>query len=335
MLQICLHMNGNYRSFFSEQDYYPGGMVMPDRNFSYENYGFGFNGKLNDDEVKGSGNSYDFDARIYDPRVSKWLSMDPNFKNYPNFSPYVGFENNPIVFVDPDGKDARYSINGNTITISTTIYIYGPGVTESKALEVQNEIMSTWGLQNFTYKGEYNIKFDVKVQNIDFKNDTEAKLVGYLDNTGNNYISISDDFSGPDENGIKRSYVAEGKYGHWSFNNGTDDIPYGHEAGHLLGFGDRYIDIPCWNCHESGYVTGKNMPGVDSRDAMGTAPSSLSKVLPVHINAIGDYILKLGSNSGVIIAKDLNLAGFSEKEKMDSGMPPPDLTDSKQYGPWQ
>ena len=170
------NLNKTFSMDLYKKDYYSGGMVMPERSFSYENYGFGFNGKLKDDEVKGSGNSYDFSERIYDPRLSKWFSIDPNFKNYPNFSPYLAFESNPIVFVDPDGRDARYSINGNTITISTTIYIYGPGVTESKALEVQNEIMSTWGLQNFTYKGEYNIKFDVKVQNIDFKNDNFSIL---------------------------------------------------------------------------------------------------------------------------------------------------------------
>lgn len=308
---------------------------MPERNYSTDNYRFGFNKKEKDNEIKGNSNSYDFGARMFDPRLSRWLSLDPMFKSYPNFSPYIAFDNNPIAFLDADGGDARYAINGNTITISTTIYIYGSGATEFKALEIQNEIMSKWGGNNFAYKGGYNIKFDVNVQTIDIKNENEAKLIGFLDNTGNNYINISDDFSGEDEDGLNRSYVTEGKYGHWSFYNETDDNPYGHETGHLFGFGDRYIDLPCWNCPESGYVTGKNMPGVDSRDAMGTAPSTFSRVLPVHINAIGDYILNQRSKSGVIIAKDLNLAGFSEKEKMDNGMPPPNLTDSKQYEPWQ
>lgn len=30
-----------------------------------------------DNEVKGSGNSLDFGARIYDSRLGKWLSTDP------------------------------------------------------------------------------------------------------------------------------------------------------------------------------------------------------------------------------------------------------------------
>lgn len=88
----------------SDPDYYSGGMVIPDRNFSYENYRFGFNGKLKDDEVKGSGNSYDFGARIYDSRLSKWLSVDPLQQYYPGISPFVFALNTPIQAIDPDGR---------------------------------------------------------------------------------------------------------------------------------------------------------------------------------------------------------------------------------------
>jgi RHS repeat-associated protein len=58
-----------------------------------------------DDEVKGQGNSYDFGARIMDPRVGRWLSRDAHFDKYPYFSPYIGMGGNPISFSDPDGKD--------------------------------------------------------------------------------------------------------------------------------------------------------------------------------------------------------------------------------------
>ena len=58
-----------------------------------------------DDEMKGSGNSYDFGARIYDSRLGRWLAVDPLVTKYPNLSPYNFVDNNPIVFIDPDGKD--------------------------------------------------------------------------------------------------------------------------------------------------------------------------------------------------------------------------------------
>jgi len=68
-------------------------------------YRFSFNGMEKDDEVKGVGNSLDFGARIYDPRLGRWLSLDPLAKKYPNSSPYSAFADNPIVIVDKDGKE--------------------------------------------------------------------------------------------------------------------------------------------------------------------------------------------------------------------------------------
>lgn len=79
---------------------------MPGRNFVGANgYRYGFNGKEKDDEIKGNGNSYDFDARIYDPRIGRWLAVDPLAYKYPEHSPYNFALNNPIILVDPDGGD--------------------------------------------------------------------------------------------------------------------------------------------------------------------------------------------------------------------------------------
>ncbi len=85
-------------------DYYPFGMLMPGRNGG-QNYRYSFNGMEKDDEVKGSGNSYDFGARMLDARLGRWLSIDPLFYKYPFLSPYVFVANKPIVFVDPNGKE--------------------------------------------------------------------------------------------------------------------------------------------------------------------------------------------------------------------------------------
>ena len=83
---------------------------MPGRSFSSgDGYRYGFNGMERDDEVKGSGNSYDFGARIYDSRIGRWLALDPSMKKYPSLSPYNFVANNPIIYIDPDGKDYKYS----------------------------------------------------------------------------------------------------------------------------------------------------------------------------------------------------------------------------------
>lgn len=66
-------------------------------------YRYGFNGMEKDDEVKGEGNSYTTEFRQYDPRVGRWLSLDPELSRYPYESPYVAFHNNPIIYTDPFG----------------------------------------------------------------------------------------------------------------------------------------------------------------------------------------------------------------------------------------
>lgn len=84
-------------------DYYAFGSPMPGRNFNSPNYRYGFNGKEKDSEIKGEGNSLDFGARIYDPRLGRWLSVDPAFKSQPGWSPYKAFLDNPNFYTDPDG----------------------------------------------------------------------------------------------------------------------------------------------------------------------------------------------------------------------------------------
>ena len=47
---------------------------------------------------------YDFGARLYDPAVGRWTTMDPLCEKYYSVSPYAYCFNNPAKFIDPDGK---------------------------------------------------------------------------------------------------------------------------------------------------------------------------------------------------------------------------------------
>ncbi|MBL7737442.1 MAG: hypothetical protein JNL51_18430, partial [Chitinophagaceae bacterium] len=89
----------------SAQDYYPFGMIMPGRNWSSSTYRFGFNGKENDNEIKGLGNQQDYGMRIYDPRIGRFLSVDPITKEYPELTPYQFASNKPINSIDIDGLE--------------------------------------------------------------------------------------------------------------------------------------------------------------------------------------------------------------------------------------
>jgi RHS repeat-associated protein len=84
-------------------DYYPFGMIS--RKEESVSYRYGYNGKEKDDEIKGAGNSYDYGARFYDPRVCRWLSRDALEAKYPSISTYAYVANSPLIAKDPDGQD--------------------------------------------------------------------------------------------------------------------------------------------------------------------------------------------------------------------------------------
>ncbi|MDQ3100743.1 MAG: hypothetical protein M3R08_05105, partial [Bacteroidota bacterium] len=67
----------DFRAFVvSRSDYYPFGSLLPGRNENTAPYRFAFNGMEKDDEMHNAiGTSYDFGARIYDPRLGRWLSI--------------------------------------------------------------------------------------------------------------------------------------------------------------------------------------------------------------------------------------------------------------------
>jgi len=70
-----------------------------------DQYRYQFNGKEKTDEAYGVGNMYDYGMRIYDPRICRFLSIDPYASKYPFYSPYQFAGNNPIWAKDLDGKE--------------------------------------------------------------------------------------------------------------------------------------------------------------------------------------------------------------------------------------
>jgi RHS repeat-associated protein len=59
-----------------------------------------FTGKEQDIES----NLHYFGARYYDAGAGRWLSVDPLAGTYFSLSPYVSAANNPVEYIDPDGK---------------------------------------------------------------------------------------------------------------------------------------------------------------------------------------------------------------------------------------
>jgi RHS repeat-associated protein len=63
-------------------------MLVPNKHGTSCDYRFGFNGMQKDDELKGEGNSLNYTFRMHDPRVGRFFSVDPLFKDYPQLTPY-------------------------------------------------------------------------------------------------------------------------------------------------------------------------------------------------------------------------------------------------------
>ena len=101
---------------------------MPGRKFSDNNqYRYGFNGKENDNEIKGEGNQQDYGMRIYDPRIGKFLSVDPIDEQYPQLTPYQFSSNRPLDGIDLDGLEyvkRIHTVNSKGKIIATEDKIY-------------------------------------------------------------------------------------------------------------------------------------------------------------------------------------------------------------------
>lgn len=108
----------------SVSDYAPFGMQMVGRSLSAGGYRYGFNGKENDNEVKGEGNQQDYGMRVYDPRIGRFLSVDPITAKYPELTPYQFASNTPIQAIDLDGLEAYVvSVSGRVTFIAVSVAV--------------------------------------------------------------------------------------------------------------------------------------------------------------------------------------------------------------------
>ncbi len=80
-----------------------------------------FNGKELDEET----GLYYYGARYMNPRLSIWYATDPMQEKFPDISSYGYCKNNPVIKVDPLGKECVNSIdeNGNKILESNIVVL--------------------------------------------------------------------------------------------------------------------------------------------------------------------------------------------------------------------
>ncbi|WP_280935178.1 DUF6443 domain-containing protein [Aquimarina sp. 2201CG14-23] len=87
-----------------EKNYYPFGLQHKGYNDTVlSEHPYGYNGK--EEQAELGLNWIDYGARNYDASLGRWMNLDPLAEVYHTDTPYVYVLNNPLSFIDPDGRE--------------------------------------------------------------------------------------------------------------------------------------------------------------------------------------------------------------------------------------
>lgn len=167
--------------------------------------------------------------------------MDPKAEKYSSATPYSYAGNNPVLFVDYDGKDygVHFDSKNNTVTIKATYYAVAGDVASAQ------QAANTWNGQSGTNsfvvgKGEnavsYTVNYDISVVEVavDSKlgesGSLNQALAGNTSGEGNIYKVVADSKLDANTNGTTQggNYI-QVKDSQKSSTTGA------HEVGHTLG----------------------------------------------------------------------------------------------------
>ena len=288
-------------------NYYPFGMLQPERSWSTEKYRYGFNGKEMDNEMRenpttgtsGTGNHYDYGFRVYDPRSTRFLSVDPLSSKYAMLTPYQYASNTPIQAIDVDGLEASVSTTVRSDGTALIKIIIDIEVVENSSQTLTTQATSNAGIKSqtsSTYTGTdangniYITKINYKSSatlELEYTNQVVNKVTGIAEPAGT--IGRLGDASG---NGIGGTQV------------NTVQVLAGSGA---AAVGMTSADTKKTGAHEIGHVLGLRHPY--------RAPVAATAITPA-ISARGDVLSKeteAGSPGNIMMQSSVSRFGVTGK----------------------
>ena len=156
-------------------------MQMSGRYFAgSQGYRYGYQGSEKDDEVKGSGNSYTTEFRMLDPRIGRWLSIDPLSDNFPWQTPYCSMDNNPIYYADP---------KGDSIIIQNTWKNKETGKYENFQVVYKDGVLYDKSGKEYTaQKGGYIEKVQLDLIELEGTHERVKNIINALEKSVDNHI---------------------------------------------------------------------------------------------------------------------------------------------------
>jgi len=212
------------------EDCYPLGMTMENRSMTNVDPKWRFTGK----EKSASTGHYLFGARTYNPQTGRWDQVDPLAENYMNMNPYNYCANNPIRFIDKDGREITvskaiqpdgtvvYKIHYTATVVNNSGEMIKPDVLQHVANAICNQIEESFSGSSIDGKVKWSATADI--------------VIGDAPRVGDNTISIENllptdngksEICGPTQK-INSSLVVKGDFKQISRTGGHE---FGHGAG--------------------------------------------------------------------------------------------------------
>ena len=183
----------NQTELLQETHYYPFGMSFngawySDATASKNKYLY--NGKELNDEF--GLNLSDYGARWYDASIGRWWSVDPLAEKYNFITPYNQSLNNPIKFLDPNGKEPMDPIRRNFYVILGDLV----GKQVSQRFGEENRYKSLYILAQIRTEAGFNLKESGKNNILGLKRagDEGSKSVVTHEDYGKGKVKITDKF---------------------------------------------------------------------------------------------------------------------------------------------